>query len=275
MTAKYVLPSLSEDVLASVPLAQIEPDPEQPRRDLGDLNGLMDSLRLVGLVQPVVVERMTPDRYRLLTGERRFTAASRLGRSHIPAIVRSRTVHCRLEEQILENLHRKALNPFEEAEAYQRLLEEFGLTQQSLGKRLGRSQESVSETLTLLRLPPALRQDYRTSDRLSRSLLLTIARLPSETQMRALWERARRGKLTVRTARSFSSPASPSRSTERPSPLPSRSGMGFRYPIQTEEALVVVSFDRPRADLEAIVRALQEALDAERERLLVSSGHRE
>jgi ParB family chromosome partitioning protein len=96
----------------------------------------MDSLRAVGLVQPIVVERLPEGRCRILCGERRYTAALRLGWTHVPAIVRSRAVHRRLEAQLLENLHRKALHPFEEADAYRRLMEEFGLTQNALGRRL-------------------------------------------------------------------------------------------------------------------------------------------
>src|SRR5690349_10526684 len=92
------------DALERLPVDCIEPDPRQPRQDLGDLSALMDSLRTVGLVQPIIVERLPEDRYRILCGERRYTAAVRLGWSHIQAIVRTRSAHHRLEEQILENL---------------------------------------------------------------------------------------------------------------------------------------------------------------------------
>lgn len=257
--------SPSPDTLETLPLRAIEPDPEQPRRFLGDLEGLVASLREVGLIQPIIVERLSETRYRLLAGERRFTAAQRLGWATISAVVRSVSSHRRLEAQILENLHRKDLNPFEEARAYRQLIEEFGLTQEALGKRLGRSQVSISETLSLLRLPASLREDYRTSDRLSRSLLLAIARQPTETHMRMLWDRARHGKLTVRTARA---------TAERPLARASRqsAAVTYRYPIQTAEATVTVTFPRSRASFEEVIQALEEALSAEKARLQGNGG---
>src|SRR5262249_30391340 len=132
-------------------------------------------------------------------------------------------------------------------------------TQNALGRRLGRSQESVSETLSLLRLPAWIRQDYRTSDRLGRSLLLAIARQSTESSMQQLWQRAKAGKLTVRQAR-----ASLKRDVF---PTPRSGSMDFRYPIRTSEAVVTVQFHRSRADLTDIVRALEEALNGEKARL--------
>jgi ParB family chromosome partitioning protein len=245
------------DQLQHLPLEHIVPDPAQPRKHLGDLDGLTESLRSVGLIQPIVVEPCPDETFRILAGERRYTAARALGWKTIPAIVRSQPSHRCLEEQLLENLHRKNLNPFEEAEAFRRLIDEFGLSQHVLGRRLGRSQVSVSETLALLRLPEWLKKDYRTSDTLPRSLLLAIARQPDERTMRVLWERARHGKLTVRAARRFARRKGPRRTDT----------VGFRYPIQTEAALVTVSFSRHRATLEEIVGALEEALEGERQRL--------
>ena len=251
------------DTLADLPLAQIETDPNQPRKDLGDLGDLKASIEAVGLVQPIIVTVLGYERYRIIAGERRFTAARELGLPKIPAIVRTVEEHRRLELQIVENLHRKDLNPFEEGHSYRRLMDEFGLTQEQVAQRLGRSQESVNETLRLLALPDQVQGEYRTSDKVSKSLLVEIARRSPNEQV-ALWEQAKQGELTVRKLRERRGP-SPRQGTKN-APLPS-SQMTFRYPIQTEEAVVTLVFDRPRATQEEIVAALEEALQTEKDRL--------
>ncbi len=267
--------SPQRDTLADLPLAQIETDPNQPRKDLGDLSDLKASIDAVGLVQPIIVTVVGYERYRIIAGERRFTAAREVGLTKIPAIVRTAEEHQRLELQIVENLHRKDLNPFEEGFSYQRLMDEFGLTQEQVAQRLGRSQESVNETIRLLTLPERVRDEYRTSDKASKSLLLEIARQSAEEQL-ALWEQAKQGELTVRKLRERRE-RSPQRGQRRPpmpsSPLASQpiSPMTFRYPIQTSDAAITVVFDRPRATQEEIVAALEEALAGERARLDTAS----
>ncbi len=245
--------------LTELPLEQIERDPTQPRQDLGDLTDLKASIASVGLVQPIIVTILGYEQYRLVAGERRYTAVKELNLPKISAIVRTIEEHQRLEVQIVENLHRKDLNPFEEAQSYQRLMDEFGLNQEAVGKRLGKSQGSISELLRLLDLPPVIREEYRTSDKISKSLLLEIARRP-QTEQLALWKEAREGQLSVRKARGKKSPEEKAR-PESPAP------MHFRYPIQTEEAVVTVVFERPRATPKEIIAALEEALVVEKARL--------
>ena len=179
------------DTLTELPLSQIEPDPDQPRKDLGDLTELKASIQSVGLAQPIVVRVIGYERYQLLMGERRYTAAKELGLPKIAAIVRaSLEEHQRLELQIVENLHRKDLNPLEEAASYRRLRDEFGLSQEELGRRLGKSQNSVSESLKLLSLPTRVQEEYRTSDTVSKSLLLEIAKQPTPEAQIKMWEAA-------------------------------------------------------------------------------------
>lgn len=264
MAASSLNPLLAQrDTLTDLPLSQIEPDPTQPRKDLGDLSELKASIASVGIVQPIIVSIVGYERYRLIAGERRFTAAKELDLAIIPAIVRTVEEHQRLELQIVENLHRKDLNPFEEAESYKRLMEEFGLNQEAVGKRIGKSQASVNELLRLLDLPEQVREEYRTSDKISKSLLLEIVKRPHEEQP-AVWEQAKQGQLTVRKARESKAPSGtgqPSPPTTTPAP------MSFRYPIQTEEAVVTVSFNKHRASQEEIIAALEEALSVEKARI--------
>ena len=251
---------LPKDILTELSLSQIETDPDQPRKDLGNLEELKASIAKNGLVQPIIVSVVREDKYRVVAGERRFTACQQLGLSKITAIVRSLEEQKRLTTQIIENLHRKDLTPFEEARGYQQLMQESGLTQAQIGEQVGKSQALISEILKVLDLPDNIQEEYRTSDKLSRSMLLEISRQKSPEAQRTMWEQAKSGGLTVKQARQQK------RTSSRPKLKPT-AAMSFRYPIQTQEAMVSVVFDRPKASTEEIILALEEALTIERGRI--------
>jgi ParB family transcriptional regulator, chromosome partitioning protein len=141
--------------LAEVPVAGIMPNPKQPRQSFDGeaLDELKISIQEVGFLQPIVVREVAPDKYELVMGERRWRAAQALGRETIPAIVRETRDDAMLRDALLENIHRVDLNPLEEAAAYQQLLEEFGVTHEELGRRIGRSRPQISNTIRLLNLP--------------------------------------------------------------------------------------------------------------------------
>jgi ParB family transcriptional regulator, chromosome partitioning protein len=141
--------------LAEVLVAGIVPNPKQPRQSFDEeaLEELKVSIQEVGLLQPIVVRELAPDKYELVMGERRWRAAQALGRETIPAIVRETRDDAMLRDALLENIHRVDLNPLEEAAAYQQLLEEFGVTHEELGRRIGRSRPQISNTIRLLNLP--------------------------------------------------------------------------------------------------------------------------
>jgi ParB family chromosome partitioning protein len=141
--------------LAEVPVAAIVPNPKQPRQafDEDALEELKNSIQEVGLLQPIVVRELSPDKYELVMGERRWRAAQAVGREAISAIVRDTRDDAMLRDALLENIHRVDLNPLEEAAAYQQLLEEFGATHEELGRRIGRSRPQISNTIRLLNLP--------------------------------------------------------------------------------------------------------------------------
>jgi ParB family chromosome partitioning protein len=140
---------------AELALDSVMPNPRQPRQvfDPDALAELTHSLREVGLLQPVVVRELGPGRYELIMGERRWRAAGLAGFTTIPAIVRSTEDDSLLLDALLENLHRAALNPLEEAAAYDQLLRDFDCTHDVLAARIGRSRSQVSNTLRLLKLP--------------------------------------------------------------------------------------------------------------------------
>src|SRR5688500_3885894 len=140
---------------AELPVEAIAPNPVQPRVHFDEeaLAELVDSIREVGLLQPIVVRETGPGAYELVMGERRLRATKVAGLSTIPAIVRDTGDDVMLRDALLENLHRQQLNPLEEAAAYQQLLDDFGATHEELAARIGRSRPQISNTLRLLHLP--------------------------------------------------------------------------------------------------------------------------
>lgn len=145
--------------LQELPIGAVQPNPLQPRRvfDEESLEGLTDSVRELGVLQPVLV-RATDDGYELIAGERRWRAAKRAGLPTIPAVVRTTDDVSSLEQALVENLHRQDLNALEEAAAYQQLIEDFGLTQEQVAKRVGKSRSAVTNQLRLFQLPPTVQR---------------------------------------------------------------------------------------------------------------------
>lgn len=146
--------------LVQIDPQKIVPNPRQPRTHFNpdDLAELVHSVREFGVLQPVVVRRNGDGDYELIMGERRTRAAREAGLEEIPAIVRDTADEDLLRDALLENLHRSELNPLEEASAYQQLLEDFGITQEELATRIGRSRPQISNTIRLLKLPVPVQQ---------------------------------------------------------------------------------------------------------------------
>jgi ParB family chromosome partitioning protein len=150
------------EALLEIPVDHVEVNPNQPRKafDLAALDELTASIRNSGLIQPVVVRRLG-EGYQLIAGERRWRAARQAGLTRIPAVVREVSDAESLELALVENLLREDLNPMEEAEAYQKLLAQYGWTQEELAQRIGRDRTSIANSLRLLRLPPEIQTDLR------------------------------------------------------------------------------------------------------------------
>jgi ParB family chromosome partitioning protein len=145
-----------------IPLSAIVANRMQPRGhfDEESLNALTESVRALGVLQPVLVRRQG-DEFELIAGERRWRAAKRAGLASVPAVVRDSDDAGALEQAVVENLHRQDLNPLEEAAAYQQLVEEFGLTQEQVATRVGKSRSAVANLLRLFQLPPSVQKLVR------------------------------------------------------------------------------------------------------------------
>ena len=149
-----------EDQFFQCPIETIEPNPYQPRQDFSpsELEDMVSSVREKGIITPLLVTRVETG-YQLIAGERRWLAAQKAGLRRVPVVVRETTPTESLELALIENIHRKDLNPIEEALAYKRLLEEMGATQDSLAKRLGKDRSSIANLLRLLNLPVSIQKD--------------------------------------------------------------------------------------------------------------------
>jgi len=150
---------------AELPVNEIRANSRQPRQvfEQDAMSELVHSVREIGVLQPIVVRPLAePDddgaRYELIMGERRWRATIEAGLATVPAIIRATDDDVMLRDALLENLHRAELNPLEEAAAYQQLLEDFGCTQDELSRRIGRSRPQISNTIRLLKLPPAVQR---------------------------------------------------------------------------------------------------------------------
>lgn len=155
-------PAAQEQGIRRLPISAIRPNPYQPRKEFRpeELAELESSLRSSGLLQPVTVRPVaaTPDRFELVAGERRLRAATRLGWTDIPAIVRELDDRALLTLALVENLQRADLDPIEEADGYRRLMDEFGLTQQQVAEAVGKERSTVANMLRVLNLPEPVRR---------------------------------------------------------------------------------------------------------------------
>ena len=141
-------------LISEIPVSQIEPNPFQPRKEFDEeaLSELADSIRTLGLIQPITVRRITPTKYQIISGERRYRACRMAGIASIPAYIRETDDVGMLEMAIVENLQRENLDPIEIALSFRRLIEECRLTQEEMAERVGKKRASVTNYLRLLKL---------------------------------------------------------------------------------------------------------------------------
>jgi len=189
-----------KDSLTEIPISDISVNPYQPRKifDPKALQELSASIKASGVIQPIVVRRVG-GAYQLVAGERRWRAAREAGLTRIPAVVRDVTDAESLEIALVENLLREDLNPIEEAEAYQKLLAQFGWTQEALAQRVGRDRSSIANTLRLLRLPDSIQADLR-GGRLTMGHALALLSLTSEADQLRLRDEILTHSWSVRAA---------------------------------------------------------------------------
>jgi ParB family chromosome partitioning protein len=241
----------ADAVLSEVAIDAIAPNPEQPRSSFDDesLAELAESIRIHGVIQPIVVESDGRGSYRLIAGERRHRAARLAGLATVPAVIRPATESSRhaLELALIENLQRADLNALEEASAYARLADAFAMTHEAIGLRVGKSRAAVANTMRLLQLPASI-QAAIAGGHLSAGHARALLALPTSGEQERLAERVMAEGLSVReveaAVRDAGEPgAGPAAEGVEPGRAPSRRGAAALSPDDT-----------------AVVRGLEEAL---------------
>src|SRR3989441_2632077 len=201
LSALLGTPEVETDQLREIDIDRILPNSRQPRKNFNEdgLNELADSIRERGIVQPIVVRALEDAFFQLIAGERRWRAAQRAGLLRIPAVIREADEHASLEIALIENLQREDLNPIEEAQAYERLIVDFGMTQEEVARRVAKNRTTVANMLRLLRLPLEVQQ-WLKEDRLSTGHAKVLLSL---SDLNAILDSARRiiqGNYSVRQA---------------------------------------------------------------------------
>ena len=234
-------------------LDQIRPNPEQPRKALGDLRELTESVREKGVLEPLLV-RYVPreDCYYIISGERRYHSARAAGLREVPCIEKMADDAETLELGLIENIQRKDLTPFEEADGLHRLSTQFEYTHEDIAKKIGRARSSVTETLSLRNIPEMLRKRCIERGINSKSLLLQIARQPNEKKMMEMFNRIMQGGLTRDEARR-------ERRQEQAGPQRPRPFI-FQFEPPTETFKFRIQFKKSHVSRDELISTLREIL---------------
>jgi len=230
-----------------VPIDQIDPNPNQPRQVMGDLTELMASIAEKGIIEPVIV-RQRGDRFQLVAGERRYQAAVQVGLAELPAVIREVDDREMIEIALIENLQRKDLTAFEEAEAMLVLSQKHNYTHEDLARRLGKSRTSITESLSIGRMPDDVRNICRLADISSKSLLLEIVRQSDTGRMIALIEKmTSRGMITREQVR---------KQTAKPRPGRPKA-FTFSYKAPTKAYNLKLNFRKGEVGHDEVIQALE------------------
>ena len=233
-----------------LPIEQLDPNPTQPRQAMGDLSELMASIAEKGIIEPLVV-RQRDSRFQIVAGERRYQAAVQLGLREVPVVIRDADDHEAIELALVENLQRKDLTPFEEADALQALGQRCGYTHDELARKLGKSRTAITESLALVKLPDEVRNLCRLADISSKSLLLEIVRQGDLQKMMALVQRITSRQSTTREdVRRVVAKAKPGRPR----------AFVFQYRPPTKAFNLKLRFRKPQVEPEELIQALESIL---------------
>jgi ParB family chromosome partitioning protein len=232
-----------------IPIEDIEPNPRQPRQNLGDLSELAASIREKGVLEPILV-RLNGARYQIIAGERRYRAACEAGLAEMPCIVRESTDAEMMELALVENLQRKDLTAFEEAEGLKTLAEMYSYTHERMAEKLGKSRTSITETLSLTGMPEQVREACRLADITSKSVLLQIVRQSDPAKMIALVERLEKEGATRQEARRITREGRPGAGKTRGKPFV------YRYQPPEKTFSLALQFKKTNVAREEIVRVL-------------------
>jgi ParB family chromosome partitioning protein len=239
--------SAGEPVGRVVPIELLDPNPNQPRQVMGDLSELMASVAEKGIIEPLIV-RLRGSRYQIIAGERRYHAAVQVGLREVPVIIREGGDAEVMELALVENLQRKDLTAFEEAEALHQLARQCAYTHEDMAQKLGKSRTSITESLSLVNMPDEVRNLCRLADITAKSTLLQIVRQSDPQKMLALVEKlAGQGGATRQDVRQETAKPKPGR--------PKHFVFAFKPPTKAFD--LRLSFKKARVDKDEIISALE------------------
>ncbi len=229
-----------------IAIEQLQPNADQPRKDRGEMKGLVDSIREKGVLEPLLVRHLPESgRYMIIAGERRYHAARTAGLREVPCIEKDTDQAGTLELALIENLQRKDLTPFEEAEGVHALGERLGLSHEEIAKKLGKGRSSITEVLSLRTIPEEIKALCTAKGVLSKSQLLQVARQPSEAKMRNVVRLFALRMMTREQAREERSPAKKPKNAV------------FRFVPPAKEFKLTLQFRKNSVEREEIIQALR------------------
>ena len=239
-----------------VPIDQVDPNPDQPRQVMGDLSELMASISEKGILEPLIV-RQRRGRFQIVAGERRYQAAVRLQLAEVPVVIRDVADDEMIEIALIENLQRKDISPFEEAEALQSLVLGHGFKHEEIARKIGKSRTSVTESLALQAMPEEVRELCRLADITSKSLLLQVVRQGDAQKMVEFVEQLTRG---GGTATREHARAVAARQSDRQKPARPKAFV-FKYVPPAKSFNLNIRFRKSEVERDEIISALTEIIE--------------
>jgi len=234
-----------------IPIDRLDPNPDQPRTDPGDLTELTASIREKGVLEPLLVKPTMMGRWMIIAGERRWRAATAAGLEEVPCIEMDVDESGVDEIALIENMQRKDLTPWEEADGLRALCERFGYTHEDVARKVGKSRSTVTEALSIASIPEPIREICRESEITSKSLLLQIVRQPDDESMRTMAEQIASEGLTRDGARKARKAYIDPTGASEP--------FVYRYESPGREFKVEVKFKKSNISAEELFEALNAA----------------
>ena len=234
-----------------IPIDKLAPNPGQPRIEIGDLSELVSSIKQKGVLEPLLVRPSdVGGRFMIISGERRYRASLEAGLTELPCIEMDVDDRDVAEISLIENLQRKDLTPFEEADGLRTLGERFGYTHEEIATKIGKSRTTITEALSISAIPQDIRDLCRRADISSKSMLLQIVRQPTDAEMRALVDQIRERGLTRDEARNV-----------RQGKAKKDKNFVYKYKAKNQAYSLTITFRKSQVEKELIKQALTDALN--------------
>jgi len=231
--------------IKTIPIELIDPNPLQPRADLGDLSGLIKSIKEKGVLEPILVRRKG-DRYEIISGERRFRASADAGLKEVPCIEIDVCDNEALEIALIENLQRKDLTPFEESSGLKLLCELYGYTHKEIAEKIGKSRSSITESISISKIPPDIVEKCKELSVSSKSILVEIARMKTKEKMLTVLEKIKEGFISRESIRKMKK---------------GKKEKKFIFKFKGENFLLSIKFKKQDVTKDEIKDAIKKALD--------------